>query len=100
MLTIDAQTNGLASDGTVTICSGTITVRAQEGNNKEVAVVYRLDSVGVAMRPVTTGIQDTRYIEIEGVGKDEQVVSAPYNAISKTLQDGSKVTVKASGPEK
>lgn len=30
MLTIDAQTNGLASDGTVTICSGTITVRAQE----------------------------------------------------------------------
>ena len=30
MLTIDAQTNGLASDGTVTICSGTIAVRAQE----------------------------------------------------------------------
>ena len=30
MLTIDAQTNGLSSDGTVTICSGTITVRAQE----------------------------------------------------------------------
>ena len=52
------------------------------------------------MRPVTTGIQDTRYIEIEGVEKDEQVVSAPYNAISKTLQDGSKVTVKASEPEK
>ena len=77
-----------------------VTVREQEGNNKEVVFVYRLDSAGVAMRPVTTGIQDTRYIEIEGVGKDEQVVSAPYNAISKTLQDGSKVTVKASGPEK
>lgn len=38
---------------------------------------------------VKTGIQDNNYIEIKtGLKGDEEVVSGPYNAISKLLKDG------------
>jgi HlyD family secretion protein len=43
---------------------------------------------------VTTGIQDISYIEIiSGLKVGEEVVTGPYNAISKTLKEGTKVTV-------
>jgi HlyD family secretion protein len=43
---------------------------------------------------VKTGIQDNTYIEIkEGLKKDDIVVTAPYNTISKTLKDQSAVKV-------
>ncbi len=43
---------------------------------------------------VKTGIQDNTYIEIkEGLKKDDIVIAAPYNAISKTLKDQSAVKV-------
>jgi HlyD family secretion protein len=43
---------------------------------------------------VTTGIQDINYIEIiTGLNGGEEVVTGPYNAITKTLKDGTKVTV-------
>ncbi len=41
-----------------------------------------------------TGIQDINYIEIlNGLNPGEEVVTGPYNAVSKTLKDGNKVTV-------
>jgi HlyD family secretion protein len=44
---------------------------------------------------VTTGIQDNSFIQIlTGLGKDDQVVAAPYTAISKLLKEGSEVQVK------
>jgi len=43
---------------------------------------------------VRSGVQDINYIEIlAGLKKDEEVVTAPYAAISKTLKDGAKVKV-------
>jgi len=43
---------------------------------------------------VTTGIQDINYIEIvSGLKGGEEVVTGPYNAITKTLKEGTKVTV-------
>ncbi|RYY60990.1 MAG: HlyD family efflux transporter periplasmic adaptor subunit [Chitinophagaceae bacterium] len=43
---------------------------------------------------VQSGIQDINYIEIRsGLTGKEQVVTGPYNAISKTLKDGMKVKV-------
>jgi len=48
----------------------------------------------VEKKIVTTGIQDINYIEVlTGLTGNEEVVSAPYNAISKTLRQGTKVTV-------
>jgi HlyD family secretion protein len=44
---------------------------------------------------VETGIQDNDYIEVtKGLSGKEDVVSAPYGAISKKLKDDSKVVVK------
>ncbi|HAN77572.1 MAG TPA: efflux RND transporter periplasmic adaptor subunit, partial [Bacteroidales bacterium] len=44
---------------------------------------------------VKTGIQDNSYIEIiSGIKKGDQVISAPYSAISKKLNDGMKIEKK------
>jgi HlyD family secretion protein len=46
------------------------------------------------LRQVKTGIQDNNYIQItEGLKEGEEVVAAPYRAISKTLRNKSKVLV-------
>lgn len=50
---------------------------------------------GVAkMVYVVTGVQDDDYIEIKsGIQVGDEVISAPYGAVSKSLKDGSKITV-------
>jgi HlyD family secretion protein len=56
--------------------------------SKMVEVVYVYKDGKVLQKKVKTGIQDSNYIEIiEGLEKDEEVVSAPYNMISKILYD-------------
>ena len=60
---------------------------------EEVVFVMKPDGT-VEKRVVKTGIQDINYIEIvNGLKAGEQVVTAPYNAVSKTLKNGTKVTV-------
>ncbi|RPD45612.1 efflux RND transporter periplasmic adaptor subunit [Paracnuella aquatica] len=60
---------------------------------EEVVFVLKPDNT-VEKRVVTTGIQDINYIEVlTGLKSGEQVVSGPYNAISKTLKPGGKVKV-------
>lgn len=60
---------------------------------EEVLFVLKPDGK-VEKRIVKTGIQDISYIEIvNGLKPGEQVVTAPYNAVSKTLKDGTEVTV-------
>lgn len=60
-------------------------------------VVFVLGADGKVKKvPVRTDIQDNEYIEVlGGVKEGDQVVSAPYNTISKTLKDGMKVMVVA-----
>jgi HlyD family secretion protein len=58
---------------------------------EEVVFVIKNDNT-VEKRVVTTGIQDINYIEITGGLKEgEQIVTGPYNAVSKTLKSGDKV---------
>ena len=46
------------------------------------------------INPVKTGIQDNNYIElITEINKDDQIVIAPFSAISKKLKHGSIVKV-------
>ncbi len=48
----------------------------------------------VSLRTVKTGIQDNTFIQIlEGLEIGEEVVTGPYNAISRLLKDGDKVEV-------
>jgi HlyD family secretion protein len=41
---------------------------------------------------VKTGIQDNTYIQIlSGLKTGDEIITAPYSAVSKTLKDGDKV---------
>ena len=55
--------------------------------------VFVYDASGkVTLKVVKTGIQDDKYIRIlEGLAEGEEVVTGPFNAISKTLKDGDSV---------
>lgn len=64
----------------------------QEDIVKEYVFVLDQKAGIVKQREVKTGIQDDSYIEIKsGLQKDEEVITAPYIAVSKKLKDGSHV---------
>lgn len=57
----------------------------------ECVYIYQKDNTVKEVK-VTTGIQNDTYIRIlSGLKGGEEVVSAPFNAISKSLKDGTKV---------
>lgn len=60
-----------------------------------IEVVFVLEKDGlVRRRPVTTDIQDINYIEIkDGVKAGEEIITAPYDVVSKQLKDSTRVTV-------
>ena len=69
---------------------------AVSGNDLEI-VVFVIDAKNeVQKRTVTTGIQDINYFEItSGLKEGEMVVTAPFEAVNKTLKSGKKVNVVA-----
>ncbi|MER3465182.1 MAG: efflux transporter periplasmic adaptor subunit [Chitinophagaceae bacterium] len=72
------------SDATPTVSSDEL---------EEVVFVINKDNK-VEKRVVKTGIQDINFIEIlSGLQSGDKVVTAPYNAISKTLKPGTQVQV-------
>lgn len=59
-------------------------------------VVFVIDSSKVKRIKVKTAIQDLNYIQIiSGLNGNEEVVTGPYNLLSKTLKEGDKVKVVA-----
>ena len=61
---------------------------------RQVVFVYNSSDKKVYLRDVKTGLQDNKYLEItDGVKENEEVVTAPYGAIARTLKDKSKVNV-------
>ena len=78
--------------------------KQQENETDVVAVTDDLEEVvfvinkemKVERRTVTTGIQDINHIEVlTGLKEGEQVVTAPFDAVNKTLKPGTKVQVVA-----
>jgi HlyD family secretion protein len=74
---------------------------ASEQQN-ETIIADELEEVAFVLQPdgkvkkvvVKSGIQDINYIEvISGLKEGDEVITGPYNAISKTLKDGNKVKV-------
>lgn len=60
---------------------------------EEVVFILKPDNK-VEKRVVKTGIQDINYIQVlSGLSVGEQIITAPYNAISKTLKTGTEVAV-------
>lgn len=63
---------------------------------RQVVFVYDNKTQKVLLQDVQTGIQDNLYIQItKGLTEGQQVVTAPYGAIARTLANSTKVTVVA-----
>ena len=63
-------------------------------NIRQVVFVYEATSKTVNIRDVKTGLQDNKYLQVtEGLKEGEEVVTAPYGAIARTLNDKTKVKV-------
>ena len=75
-----------------------VTTREREGSDdeeSELGVFILSDGETVKWQPVETGIQDNRNIEIRsGLDTTMQVVTGPYQSVSRTLKDGDQVEVK------
>ena len=88
---VDIQTKKVNNVLTVPIQSVTLEIDSSVQENddyikKEIVYLYRNDSVFVV--PVTTGIQDNNNIQIiSGLELSNEVVSAPYSAITKKLKN-------------
>lgn len=60
----------------------------------QMEVVFIVHADTVRRVPVTTGIQDNDFIEVQtGLNAGDTVVSAPFNAISKLLKNGTRVKI-------
>ncbi|MBU8893616.1 MAG: efflux RND transporter periplasmic adaptor subunit [Bacteroidales bacterium] len=99
---VDIQTN--TKTNILTIPIQAVTTRADSTENEsELAVVIDEEIVELVFvvsgdsaltREVKTGIQDNKNIEIkEGLSEEDQVVTAPYSAISRKLKNGSLIKV-------
>jgi HlyD family secretion protein len=64
-----------------------------ENEVEEVVFIVQTDGT-VRKQKVASSIQDINYIEItEGLKEGEQVVTGPYDVVSKTLKEKAKVKV-------
>jgi HlyD family secretion protein len=78
---VDEKSANNQSDSTATASTSTI-------DSQEKVFIVQSDNKVKAVK-VKTGIQDNTYIEIlEGLTDNDNVVSGPYNAISKRLNNG------------
>lgn len=76
--------------------AGTTASTEDSGNVDDLEVVVFIVQADKSLKKVKVkaGIQDLNYIEItEGLKEGDQVVSGPFEAISKTLKQGEKVNV-------
>jgi HlyD family secretion protein len=63
-------------------------------NIRQVVFVHDSKANNVMLRDVKTGLQDNKYLQItEGLKEGEEVVTAPFGAIARTLKDKTKVKV-------
>ena len=99
---VDIQTNTKTNILTIPIQS--VTTRADSIENEAEfvvdideelkEVVFTVSKDSALMQIVKTGIQDNKFIEIiNGLSEEDQVVTAPYSAISRKLKDGSIIKV-------
>jgi HlyD family secretion protein len=66
----------------------------EKENIRQIVFVYNSKTKQVDIRDVKTGLQDNEYLQIsDGLKEGEEVITAPYGAIARTLRDKSKVKV-------
>ncbi len=66
----------------------------KESTNPFKEIVFKIENNLAKLQEISTGIQDNNFIEIiSGLEEGQEVVSAPFSAISRTLKDGSTVVI-------
>jgi len=69
--------------------------RKDDANKRPASIVWVVNGNKVESRLVETGISDQGYIEIvKGLKGGETIVTAPFNAVSKSLQNGAVIRVE------
>ena len=82
----EQRTDQVSSDGTVS--SESESIETGSSSDEPMVVVFTISEGKAWMKQVKTGIQDNNYIEVtEGLGPDDEVVVAPYSAISRQLKN-------------
>jgi HlyD family secretion protein len=89
---VEDQTTGqVSSNGSV---SSSTETTIKETGDEPLVVVFTVSNGKAWMKKVKTGIQDNSYIEIlEGLGPDDDIIIAPYSAISRQLKNEMSVEV-------
>jgi HlyD family secretion protein len=75
----------------------TDTTKTEKNNvvEKKMECVFVKDGERARIRVVKTGIQDDTNIEIvEGLKKDEEIISGPYTTVTKDLKSGDLIVIK------
>jgi len=63
-------------------------------DEEEKEVVFVVDGASAKMVVIKTGIQDDEYIQVlEGLDADMEIISGPYAAVSRKLEDGKEIQV-------
>ena len=90
-----APTNALVAATNVPATDGTNVAKTDKKSKdtiKQVEVVFVMDGDHAKMVPVKIGISDDTYWEItEGVTEGQEVVSGGFKAITRELEDGTKI---------
>jgi len=88
----EERTDQANSDGSVS--STTQGIASESAGDEPMVVVFTVSEGRAWMKMVKTGIQDNNYIEItEGLEADDEVIIAPYSAISRQLKNDMEVEV-------
>jgi HlyD family secretion protein len=91
--TRDKEGQGKETKVSTTVADDKSAAKTQ-GNEELTEVVFVLQKDHkVKMVKVKTDIQDLNFIEIAGLKVGEEVITGPYSTVSKTLKEGSLVTV-------
>lgn len=95
ILTVPIQAVTTRSDSTITEETDNPDQQEEEVMDEELLeVVFIVEDGKAVMKEIKTGIQDNNYIEIiEGLQPDEEVIVAPYTAITNKLKTGSLLEV-------
>lgn len=63
--------------------------KTEDNKKSEMEAVFVVKDGKAMLQEVKTGIQDDKFIQVlSGLSKDQEIVSGPYSAISRTLKNG------------
>lgn len=90
--TVDIKTKKKFGVIAVPIQAVTTKDSVYNGTNHTTELLFVKDSSKALVKIIKTGIQDDSYIEItEGLNGNEQIITGPYNTVSKELKNGDNV---------